>query len=84
MFTSGCLHYLQTEDSSSQSRPEPSVSHPVDEDDSPRAGAGGEELLAAVEQRHDMCDVLIHTTLLTQVQLVQTLLLPPAERFLHC
>lgn len=74
---------MQTEDSSSESSPEQSLSHPVDEDDSTRAGAGGEVLLTAVEQRHYMLNVFVHTALLTQVQLVQTLLLPLAERFVH-
>lgn len=55
----------------------------VDEDDSARARAGGEELLATVDQRHDMLDVPVHAAFLTLVQLVQALFLPLAERFLH-
>lgn len=57
--------------------------HPVDEDDSPRAGAGGEVLLPAVEQRHDVLDGLVHGALLTQVRFVQALLFPLSEAFLH-
>lgn len=55
----------------------------VSEDDSARAGAGGEELLPAVDQRHDVFDVFVHAAFLTLVQLVQTLFLPLAELFLH-
>lgn len=60
-----------------------SETHPVDEDDSPRAGAGSEELLPAVEQRHDVLDGLVHSALLTQVHFVQALLFPLSEAFLH-
>lgn len=59
------------------------LSHPVGEDDSAGAGAGGEVVLAAVDQQHHMLDVLVHAALLAQVQLVQTLLLPLDEAFLH-
>uniref|UniRef100_A0A8C0NS75 Crystallin zeta n=1 Tax=Canis lupus familiaris TaxID=9615 RepID=A0A8C0NS75_CANLF len=53
--------------------------HPVQEDDAPGAGAGGEVLLAPVQQLHESRRTLVHAALPAEVRAAQTLRLPSPE-----